>query len=130
MTIVKSCHDEEPFLHNHFQQLKGSSRLFKWCMLVFIATAIFLVMFQFQTGILQPLWISSEPQAHNVYESHAEHQKTCSGFFGGYDSLKRVENKVSIDQFGSVGDGVTSNFLAFQSAIEYLKPFAKNGSWV
>ncbi|WOL16444.1 putative polygalacturonase [Canna indica] len=58
----------------------------------------------------------------------------ATGGIGGSDgycnnnrSLKPRPHSVTITEFGAVGDGVTSNTLAFQNAVFYLRSFADKG---
>lgn len=54
----------------------------------------------------------------------AARASTCAGFYGGVGAAGRAVT-ASVEEFGAVGDGITSNTAAFRRAVAALKERAK-----
>ncbi|KAL9678353.1 hypothetical protein QQ045_016197 [Rhodiola kirilowii] len=94
-------------------------------LLLFTIVALFTVQTANRSSSSSSFPFLSLPQTHQndesvtvTYEDLLK-EKSCAAFFSGVGTTRRTV--VSIEDFGGVGDGVTSNTAAFRKAIRYLE---------
>lgn len=103
----------------------GSSIKPTWESLLLLFTIMLVLSYQiFSTMAGLPTWVGSIWPAAGSDTSSDHHPSTCSGFFGGVPKRKVV---MSIEGFGGVGDGATSNTEAFRRAILHMQRFGESG---
>ncbi|CAB4278545.1 unnamed protein product [Prunus armeniaca] len=103
----------------------GSSIKPTWASLLLLFTVMLVLSYQtFSTTAGLPTWVGSIWPAAGS-DTRSDHlPSTCSGFFGGVPKRKVV---MSIEAFGGVGDGATSNTEAFRRAILHMQRFGESG---
>lgn len=100
--------------------IRTRTRLPSWALLFLLFTLITVLSLQLPTTSFFPTWaLSSQPEPEPVSESIS-----CSNFFRVVPRRKIV---MSIEDFGGVGDGKTSNTESFRSAIRYMQSFRDRG---
>lgn len=90
-----------------------------WALLFLFFTLVTILSLQFSTRSVFPLWVLSGPQSSTSMDP-----TTCSGFFRDVPPRKVV---MSIEDFGGVGDGKTSNTESFRRAIKYMQRYQDRG---
>lgn len=96
-----------------------------WASLLFVLTIMVVLSYQnFSTRSRLPTWVGSIwPTGGSETRSDAP-ASSCAGFFGDVPKRKVV---MSIEAFGGVGDGTTSNTEAFRRAILHMQAFSNTG---
>lgn len=93
-----------------------------WALLFLLFTLVTIVSLQLSTTwtTVFPVWVLSGSTGPQPFTDPT----TCSGFFRDVQPRKVVR---SIEDFGGVGDGKTSNTEAFRRAIGYMQRFRDKG---
>ncbi|TQE07323.1 hypothetical protein C1H46_006976 [Malus baccata] len=96
-----------------------------WASLLLVLTIMVVFSYQnFSTMSRLPTWVGSIwPTAVSETRLDAP-ARSCAGFFGDVPKRKVV---MSIEAFGGVGDGTTSNTEAFRRAILHMQAFGNTG---
>lgn len=91
-----------------------------WAFLSLLFTLVTIISLQFSsTSVFPPTWVLIPSSS-----SSSADPTTCSGFFRAVPRRKVV---MSIEDFGGVGDGKTSNTESFRRAIRYMQRFRDRG---
>ncbi|KAJ4834212.1 hypothetical protein Tsubulata_049105 [Turnera subulata] len=98
-----------------------------WSPLLLLVTLVALLSFQITTRTLYPpVLISGQPAPAVAGEESgiSAGSRSCAGFYGPPPARKVV---MSIEEFGGVGDGKTSNTETFRVAVRYMRRFGESG---
>ncbi|XP_010911559.1 probable polygalacturonase [Elaeis guineensis] len=94
-----------------------------WVMILIAITLLGLSWLQMSPT--RPVGVATPPASGDAGAAPVEHpSSSCSGFYRPGGGRRVV---CSIEEFGGVGDGTTSNTDAFRRAVEHLKAFADEG---
>ncbi|KAF6139610.1 hypothetical protein GIB67_033614 [Kingdonia uniflora] len=104
---------EKPFLGG------GGFTRPSWAVSLLILTVLAVSILQFSSKAVLPPQVEVQVQDQVQYTNN---RNSCAGLFKQVTHTRR-KLVVSIIDFGGVGDGVTSNTMAFRYAIDHLKRF-------
>ncbi|KAJ8769092.1 hypothetical protein K2173_000867 [Erythroxylum novogranatense] len=105
------------------QNLGGGVTRLSWSPVLVLITLVGLLSLQLTTTTFDPtrlLWGRSS----EAYVSGGEVRKSCVRFYGGLPERKVL---MSIEDFGGVGDGTTSNTEVFRRAVRHMQQFGGGG---
>ncbi|KAA8531077.1 hypothetical protein F0562_005786 [Nyssa sinensis] len=93
-----------------------------WAFLLLVFTVIAVSCLQITTKTVFPIWVVSNSEKTGLSDTGG--RPSCAGFFRHGPPRKTV---MSITDFGGIGDGKTSNTVAFRLAIRHMQSFAEKG---
>lgn len=106
-----------------FNTIKASLTRPSWAFLLLILAVLTFLSFPIINDSVFPIKSSFSTTAGDPGSGFGV-PKSCSGFFTAVPPRKAVK---SIEEFGGVGDGKTSNTVAFRAAMAYMDNFRDRG---